>query len=443
MTRKDPFNPAFDGLPLLSDDQFGGLGLFLLRFSYLLIASMPLVLAMLDAIAGLAANVLYGVGMCALLFPFLLDCLRKFHSLSSGLDSLLILLSSIFLIWNKNYFEAAVLVVMFHFCDVFLCALLRKARQRCVKQAKRVLYGAARVPEKDQPSLHLEAGEVLGIDCRVTMGEAVCSLCYLDPENGEFEVSKGDVLFSGTEIVDGFIDVEPLSEEGVNGVRAIRKKLRRCLSAPSHTTARLSSVSVNLQTFYLLFVLMNITFFDIPVSAVTLAFSSVFFCFDFFLRMRRALEFELLYYCLRHGIFPESMDVLWSLPHRTYLAKFLGGASQFFAPEGLGRRFIIRGRKERRSLLVLERASESSSLITGCDIALLYRTSSALSDTATLALEASILYRFCSLLLLSGVTLTFLLLDLSGKLWVSALILPIFVLVSALSISFAFTKTKR
>ncbi len=444
MTRKDPFYPAFDGLPLLSDEQFGGLGLFLLRFSYLMIASMPLVLSLLDAIAGMAANILYAVGMIFLCLPFLLDCVRKFAARACGMESLLILIACGFLIWNKNYFEAAVLIVLFHFCDVLLCGLLRRARRHCMGQVKRVLYGSTRAPEKEGEKIHFEAGEILGADCRVLSGDAVCSLCYLDLENGEFEICPGDVLFAGTEVVEGAFDAVKLSSHDVNGVRAIRSKLKRCLYTPSKTCSNLRACSVNLQTLYLLLILLNVTFFDIPVSPVLLAFSSVFLCFDYFLRFCRALELELLFYCLRHGIFPESMDVLWSLHHKTQFAKFLGGGENAFQKSrAASSRFILRRRGARRSLLVVERASESSALITGCDVALMYRTSNALSDVAYYSLEVSLLFRFCSLLLLVGVLLSFLLLDLNGRLWVSALTLGIAVLFAVLSSALAFARNKK
>lgn len=415
MRRKDPFPPAFDGLPLLSDEQIGGMGLFLLRVSFLLICSMPLVLSMLDAIAGIAANVLYGIGMAALCLPLFIDVIRKFISRAFSLDSLLVFLATAFLVWSQHYFEAAVFIFFYHFCDLFLCLLLRSARKKCTVHVERVLHrGAVRIPQENEKRFHLSEGEVLGADCRVISGEAICSLGFLDAQSGEFEAQVGDVLFAGTCVEEGTLFLEVLEPLQNAGVFAVRRKLQRCLNTPSKPCLQLARVSVYLQTVFLLFVLMNVTFFDIPVPVTALAFCSLFLCFDLFLRWRRAVEFNLLSQFLEKGIYPESIDSVVSFHKRFKTARFTdASALTATSKQEGGRVFRVKGRLVRQHVLIAERASECGRLIAAVDFAMMYRTRRDLedcaercSDVGSVSLLCLILTAFCSLFALYLLFLT-------------------------------------
>lgn len=442
MKKSDPFSSAFDGLPLLSDVQVGGMGLFLLRAAFLLISSVPMVLSMLDAIAGTAANVLYAIGVCALCVPLFVDVVRRTANRLCGLDSLLILLSAVFLAWSRQYVEAAGLLIFYHICDLALCLILRMARKQCDTHTSRIFNRAVRVPKESDDHFYIEAGEILGVDCRVVEGDGVASLCFLDAQNGEFEVSRGDVLFAGTEIVDGTLSVSVIEGASRTSVEAVRRKLKRCLKARSAVFEGISRSSVYVQTAFLLFVLMNVTFFDMPINESLLAFSSVFFCFDFFLRFHRAFELFYLSFALERGIIPEKIQTLFFL-HRLFaqlqFVKAPSTRSQFL--EG-GLRYRLKRRLHRANPLVLERATESSFLISRCDLALLYRTRDVLAVCAQKSLECGVLFWLCTLAVLVSLSISLLLLDLSGSLVLSLLILSFVLLFVCFATGFAWRKKK-
>lgn len=379
MRKKDPFFPAFDGLPLLSDTEFSGMGLFLLRISYLLICAIPLVMSMLDAIAGVASLALYLLGVGMLCVPLLLDVIRKFHALSAFLDSLIVLLSSFLLLWNQDYVSGVALLIFYHLSDLVLCLLLRNARKKCDEHTVRILSDRGIRYPKDASAesgdLVVSEGEIVGADCIVVSGEAVCSLCYLDASNGEFRVSVGDILLAGTVIMEGELHCKIQQKASDSAVLKAKHKVLRCLSRPSASCASLLRVSVYLQTAYLLFLLMNVTFFDLPIDVSVLAVCGVFFCFHFLLRFLRARDLFLLSLFFKKGILPESVDVVLRL--------FRKGVRQIFVrPETAFKRktaspfsvFRVSSRMPRRGILFAELASEIPYFITASDVALMYRT---------------------------------------------------------------------
>ncbi len=397
MRKKDPFPTAFDGLPLLSDAQIGGVGLFLLRVSYLLICSMPLVLSMLDAIAGVAASVLYAIGLFALCVPLIFDIVRKLKSKSPTLDSLLVFFSVLFFVWSQMYTEAVALMIFYHLADLLLCILLRSARKKCDLHVNRITGVSVGHRPDAQGLLHLSDLDVLDVDCRIVQGSAICSLGFLDADAGEFSAEAGEILFAGTQVMEGTLVCEPLAESG-HTVLAVRRKLSRCLSSPSASSRFLMRCGIYLQTAYLLFVLMNATFFDLPIAPGFLGVVSVFFCFDFFLRYRRAIELGLLAGFLQKGIFPESIDKMLVL-HKGYDKAVFASFSPNYRRGNLsGKMFRVRGRLPRRHFLISEYASEHSALVVASDFALMYRDRDSLLPFVQRCYENSVLNLLCAAL---------------------------------------------
>ena len=446
MKRKDPFPPVFDGLPLLSDEQYGGVGLFLLRVSYLLISAMPLVLSMLDAIAGVAANALYLIGLFLLSVPLCLDVVRKFASRRAELDSLLIFFSSVFLAWSEHYLEAVVLLYFYHIADLFVCIFLRSAHRKTDSHLSRIFsHRSVRGAVSEQTQIHLESGEVLGFDARVVEGSAICSLSHLDALSGEFEVELGDVLFASTVIEEGNLTVSALRDQKANVLDAVSGKLTRCMQQPGSACRRIAGISIYLQTAYLLFVLMNVTFFDLPISAEFLAVASVVFCFGLLQRVLRAVELHLLFLLLQRGMFPERIDSVWNLSKILLTARFVDGADFEGEEAGSlrGSVFRVKGRLPHRSFLVAERASEHGVLIAGADLALMYRTRDDLEICAQRARDARLLIMLCAAFLLFCIlgAVLLLVLGISAVLALAAILVGITASMTALSFSLANEKT--
>lgn len=426
MTRKDPFPSVFDGLPLLSSRQFGPMGLFLLRISFLLICAMPLVLSMLDAIAGVAANTLFALGLIILCLPLVFDAFNKIVNRSTHLDSLVVLLAIFFLVWSQAYVESISLIYFYHLCDLALCLLLRIARARCEQHSDRIFSQTFKSFDDLNTPVHFEDGQVIGEDCRVISGSAICSLCFLDADSGEFEAGAGDVLFAGTVVAEGSILAESLGHSNKNVIKVVKKKLRRCLNTNSQHCARLSAIAPFAQTAYVLAVLMSITFFDMPITPSLLAYSSAFFCFGFYLRWQRAYDFFLLDRVLKKGMIPENVDAVRYIHRNLDSVRFADASlcprsSQHLSAKGIFR--LSTRRPARAVFLIVERASEYSWMVSRADVALLYRTRIAFEDFLNISSAASFLVGLCSLTFIVFFSISFLVLDLSGLLAVALAIL--------------------
>lgn len=415
------FSSVYDGLPLLNDAHYKVLGLVLLRVTFLLFASLPLILSLLDAVAGTTANILYFSGVALLAFPILCDFLRRLVRFVPSGDSFLVLMITVLLVQINCRGEAVVLLLFYHLFDLLLCALLRDAERRLSTHLApdRFDTGMRIVKqEKHETLIRVETGEVVAGDCRIVEGSAICSLALLDPSAGEFEAEENDFLFAGTLLVSGSFTAALLKEPRLCTPGRILRKTERFMQSEPRDCARVARATPYVQSVFVLLLLLFVLFPASAKAGLLLCFLTLFCCTDIYLRFRRAQCYYAYDALTRHGIYPESMQVIRRLPFVLALSRVLGlneEGLRVSAPRAK-KIFHLQRKLPHKKLYVLEYGSEHSDFIPAADLVLLYRDKRELAPIATRAFEVRVL---CALLLLLNLLFfgaSYLLLSLSGDL---------------------------